>query len=204
MELFSAEWGTRRLTCSPNGIWIFWQIHLLIDKFNANKAGVIGMADFAQFFEVNPEYLLIFLIAKPDLLSSSRKSFDEDFLNVDRKMTERWPWFLVSLRCTSYRDLVQAAEPWFFTCVVKSNLASFITMTLTHILDIFTTPKWRGRYCDARNDFISFTAEGERTSNCQTSIYLVGGALASASSGANLSSPVYIILLELKCVCGFH
>ncbi len=47
------------------------------------------MADFAQFFEVNPEYLLIFLIAKPDLLSSSKKSFAEDFLNVDRKMTER-------------------------------------------------------------------------------------------------------------------
>ncbi len=77
------------MTCSPNGIWIFWQIYLLIDKFNANKAGVIGMADFAQFFEVNPEYLLIFLIAKPDLLSSSKKSFAEDFLNVDRKMTER-------------------------------------------------------------------------------------------------------------------
>jgi hypothetical protein len=47
------------------------------------------MADFAQFFEANPEYLLIFLTAKPDLLSSSKKSFDEDFLNVDRKMTER-------------------------------------------------------------------------------------------------------------------
>lgn len=45
------------------------------------------MADFAQFFEANPEYLLIFLTAKPDLLSSSKKSFDEDFLNVDRKMT---------------------------------------------------------------------------------------------------------------------
>jgi hypothetical protein len=31
------------------------------------------------------------LIANPDLLSSSKKDFDEDFLNVDIKMTE-WLW----------------------------------------------------------------------------------------------------------------
>ncbi|CAM6010689.1 unnamed protein product [Sphagnum balticum] len=59
------------------------QIHVLFDKMDAKKAGIISRGDFAHFIEGNPEYLLIFLIAKPDLLE-----FDKDFLNVDRQLTD--------------------------------------------------------------------------------------------------------------------
>jgi hypothetical protein len=55
---------------------------------DAKKAGIISRGDFAHFIEGNPEYLLIFLIAKPDLLARSKPEFDEDFLDVDRQLTD--------------------------------------------------------------------------------------------------------------------
>jgi hypothetical protein len=86
--LFLAEPGICRLMGSPNGSGFLLQIHVLFDKMDAKKAGIISRGDFARFIEGNPEYLLIFLIAKPDLLASSKLEFDKDFLNVDRQLTD--------------------------------------------------------------------------------------------------------------------
>jgi hypothetical protein len=83
MVLFIAEPGICRLMGSPNGSGFLLQIHVLFDKMDAKKAGIISRGDFAHFIEGNPEYLLIFLIAKPDLLE-----FDKDFLDVDRQLTD--------------------------------------------------------------------------------------------------------------------
>ncbi len=73
---------------SLNGSGLLLQIHVLFDKMDAKKAGIISREDFARFIEGNPEYLLIFLIAKPDLLARSKLEFDNDFLDVDRQLTD--------------------------------------------------------------------------------------------------------------------
>jgi hypothetical protein len=69
-------------------IWVFAADPLLFEKMDAKKAGIISRGDFAHFIEGNPEYLLIFLIAKPDLLVRSKLEFDKDFPDADRQLTD--------------------------------------------------------------------------------------------------------------------
>jgi hypothetical protein len=88
MVLFLAEPGICRLMGSPNGSGFLLQIHVLFDKMDAKKAGIISRGDFAHFIEGNPEYLLIFLIAKPDLLVRSKLEFDKDFPDADTQLID--------------------------------------------------------------------------------------------------------------------
>lgn len=44
------------------------QVHLLFDKLDLKKGGILRRADFANYCDDNPDFLLLFLIGKPSLL----------------------------------------------------------------------------------------------------------------------------------------
>ncbi|KAL2612797.1 hypothetical protein R1flu_024489 [Riccia fluitans] len=45
----------------------------LFDRIDVRKAGVVSREEFYSFLEANPEYVVLFLISKPDLISSYKK-----------------------------------------------------------------------------------------------------------------------------------
>lgn len=64
------------MTCLVLGCSLL-QVHLLFDRLDAKKAGVISKEEFADFVMENPDFLLLFLIAKPHLLTSFKKDTGE-------------------------------------------------------------------------------------------------------------------------------
>ncbi|XP_024379184.1 lysophospholipid acyltransferase LPEAT2 isoform X2 [Physcomitrium patens] len=51
-----------------SGCISFRQVHLLFDRLDVKKGGILRLADFASYCDENPDFLLIFLIGKSSLL----------------------------------------------------------------------------------------------------------------------------------------
>ncbi|BBN16600.1 hypothetical protein MPTK1_7g07720 [Marchantia polymorpha subsp. ruderalis] len=49
------------------------QVSKIFDRLDTKKTGEVSRADFLSFLEANPEYVALFLISRPDLISKHKK-----------------------------------------------------------------------------------------------------------------------------------
>ncbi|KAJ7532570.1 hypothetical protein O6H91_13G010000 [Diphasiastrum complanatum] len=64
------------------------QVERVWQKIDSNDAHFANKVEFFSFLENHPEYIVVFLFARPNLISISKEEKDRDYVNVNGKLAD--------------------------------------------------------------------------------------------------------------------